>query len=174
MKQHPPGTEIDIFKQDPNDWQCQNMWNGCKKLRQLCTSSEADTLPEAEAHQRSRASQSAIPLLLEAATITSWTPSWLLGELGFFIGTSIAQVDLGMEALAVRAHAVVEALAVRAHASVEAGCGGRKKGPGCDWKGALRRGLRRKRGCVFLVFVQALFWGLTCPETTCLGFRCRT
>ena len=28
----PPGTEIDIFKQDPNDWRCQNMWNGCKKL----------------------------------------------------------------------------------------------------------------------------------------------
>ena len=28
-----PGTEIDIFKQDPNDWRCQNMWNGCKKLR---------------------------------------------------------------------------------------------------------------------------------------------
>ena len=39
MKQHPPGTEIDIFKQDPNDWRCQNMWNGCKKLRQLCISS---------------------------------------------------------------------------------------------------------------------------------------
>ena len=35
MKQYPPGTEIDIFKQDPNDWRCQNMWNGCKKLRQL-------------------------------------------------------------------------------------------------------------------------------------------
>ena len=39
MKQYPPGTEIDIFKQDPNDWRCQNMWNGCKKLRQLCVSS---------------------------------------------------------------------------------------------------------------------------------------
>ena len=39
MKQYPPGTEIDIFKQDPNDWQCQNMWNGCMKLRQLCISS---------------------------------------------------------------------------------------------------------------------------------------
>ena len=39
MKQYPPGTEIDIFKQDPNDWRCQNMWNGCKKLRQLCISS---------------------------------------------------------------------------------------------------------------------------------------
>ena len=25
MKQYPPGTEIDIFKQDPNDWRCQNM-----------------------------------------------------------------------------------------------------------------------------------------------------
>ena len=39
MKQYPPGTEIDIFKQGPNDWRCQNMWNGCKKLRQLCISS---------------------------------------------------------------------------------------------------------------------------------------
>ena len=39
MKQYPPGTEINIFKQDPNDWRCQNMWNGCKKLRQLCVSS---------------------------------------------------------------------------------------------------------------------------------------
>ena len=39
MKQYPPRTEIDIFKQDPNDWRCQNMWNGCKKLRQLCISS---------------------------------------------------------------------------------------------------------------------------------------
>ena len=39
MKQYPPGTDIDIFKQDPNDWRCQNMWNGCKKLRQLCISS---------------------------------------------------------------------------------------------------------------------------------------
>ena len=39
MKQYPPGTQIDIFKQDPNDWRCQNMWNGCKKLRQLCISS---------------------------------------------------------------------------------------------------------------------------------------
>ena len=39
MKQHPPRNEIDIFKQDPNDWRCQNMWNGCKKLRQLCISS---------------------------------------------------------------------------------------------------------------------------------------
>ena len=39
MKQYPPGTEIDIFKQDPNGWRCQNMWNGCKKLRQLCISS---------------------------------------------------------------------------------------------------------------------------------------
>ena len=39
MKQYPPGTEIDIFKQDPNDWRCQNMWNGCEKLRQLCISS---------------------------------------------------------------------------------------------------------------------------------------
>ena len=39
MKQYPPGTEIDIFKQDSNDWRCQNMWNGCKKLRQLCISS---------------------------------------------------------------------------------------------------------------------------------------
>ena len=29
MKQYPPGTEIDIFKQDPNDWRCQIMWNGC-------------------------------------------------------------------------------------------------------------------------------------------------
>ena len=35
MKQYPPGTEIDIFKQDPNDWRCQNMWNGCKKLKHL-------------------------------------------------------------------------------------------------------------------------------------------
>ena len=26
-------------KQDLNDWRCQNMWNGCKKLRQLCISS---------------------------------------------------------------------------------------------------------------------------------------
>ena len=34
-----PGTEIDVFKQHPNDWRCQNMWNGCKKLRQLCISS---------------------------------------------------------------------------------------------------------------------------------------
>ena len=25
MKQYPPETEIDIFKQDPNDWRCQNM-----------------------------------------------------------------------------------------------------------------------------------------------------
>ena len=33
MKQYPPGTEIDIFKQDPNDWRC--MWNGCKKF--ACT-----------------------------------------------------------------------------------------------------------------------------------------
>ena len=40
MKQYPLGTEIDIFKQDPNDWRCQNMWNGCKKLRQLCISSK--------------------------------------------------------------------------------------------------------------------------------------
>ena len=39
MKQYPPGTEIEIFKQDPNDWRCQNMWNGLKKLRQLCISS---------------------------------------------------------------------------------------------------------------------------------------
>ena len=39
MKQYPPETEIDIFKKDPNDWRCQNMWNGCKKLRQLCISS---------------------------------------------------------------------------------------------------------------------------------------
>ena len=39
MKQYPAGTEIDIFKQDPNDWRCQHMWNGCKKLRQLCISS---------------------------------------------------------------------------------------------------------------------------------------
>ena len=39
MKQYAAGTEIDIFKQDPNDWRCQNMWNGCKKLRQLCISS---------------------------------------------------------------------------------------------------------------------------------------
>ena len=39
MKQYPPGTEIDIFKQDPNHWRCQNMWNGCKKLGQLCISS---------------------------------------------------------------------------------------------------------------------------------------
>ena len=39
MKQYPPGTEVDVFKQDPNDWRCQNMWNGCKKLRQLCISS---------------------------------------------------------------------------------------------------------------------------------------
>ena len=38
-KQYAPGTEIDIFKQDPNDWRCQNMWSGCKKLRQLCISS---------------------------------------------------------------------------------------------------------------------------------------
>ena len=35
----PPKTEIDIFKQDPNDWRYQNMWNGCKKLRKLCISS---------------------------------------------------------------------------------------------------------------------------------------
>ena len=34
-----PKNEIDIFKQDPNDWRCQNMWNGFKKLRQLCISS---------------------------------------------------------------------------------------------------------------------------------------
>ena len=39
MKQYPPGTEIAIFKQDPNDWRCQNMWNGCKELRRLCISS---------------------------------------------------------------------------------------------------------------------------------------
>ena len=39
LKQYPPGTEIDLFKQDPNDWRCQNMWIGCKKLRQLCISS---------------------------------------------------------------------------------------------------------------------------------------
>ena len=39
LKQYPPGTEIDVFKQNPNDWRCQNMWNGCKKLRQLCISS---------------------------------------------------------------------------------------------------------------------------------------
>ena len=39
MRQYPPGTEIDLFKQDPNDWRCQNMWNGCKQLRQLCISS---------------------------------------------------------------------------------------------------------------------------------------
>ena len=39
MKQYPPGTDIDIFKQVPNDWRCQNMWNGCKKLRQLRISS---------------------------------------------------------------------------------------------------------------------------------------
>ena len=39
MKQYPPGTEVDIFKQDPNDWRCQNMWNDCKKLRHLCVSS---------------------------------------------------------------------------------------------------------------------------------------
>ena len=32
MKQHPPGTEIDVFTQDPNDWRCQNMWNGCEEL----------------------------------------------------------------------------------------------------------------------------------------------
>ena len=38
MKQH-PGAEIDIFRQDPNDRRCQDMWNGCKKLRQLCISS---------------------------------------------------------------------------------------------------------------------------------------
>ena len=30
---------VQKFKQDPNDWRCQNMWNGCKKLRQLCISS---------------------------------------------------------------------------------------------------------------------------------------
>ena len=39
MKQYPPGTASYIFKQDPNDWRCQNIWNGCKKLRQLCVSS---------------------------------------------------------------------------------------------------------------------------------------
>ena len=33
LKQSFPGTEIDVFKQVPNDWRCQNMWNGCKKLR---------------------------------------------------------------------------------------------------------------------------------------------
>ena len=31
MKQYPRGLS--------NDWQCQRMWNGCKKLRQLCISS---------------------------------------------------------------------------------------------------------------------------------------
>ena len=35
VKQYAPGTEIEIFRQDPNDWRCQKMWNGCKKLRQL-------------------------------------------------------------------------------------------------------------------------------------------
>ena len=39
MKQHPPGTAIDIFRQNPNDRRCQDMWNGCKKLRQFCISS---------------------------------------------------------------------------------------------------------------------------------------
>ena len=34
-----PWARVDIFKQDPNDWRCQNMWYGCKKLRQLCISS---------------------------------------------------------------------------------------------------------------------------------------
>ena len=32
-------TEINVFKQNPNDWRCQYMWDGCKKLRQLCISS---------------------------------------------------------------------------------------------------------------------------------------
>ena len=34
-----PWARVDIFKQDPSDWRCQNMWYGCKKLRQLCISS---------------------------------------------------------------------------------------------------------------------------------------
>ena len=53
MKQYPPGTEIDIFKQDPNDWRCQNMWNGCKKLRQLCISStQYDCMHRIRPHHR--------------------------------------------------------------------------------------------------------------------------
>ena len=39
MKQYTLGTEINIFRQDPNDWQFQRMWNACKKFRQLCISS---------------------------------------------------------------------------------------------------------------------------------------
>ena len=50
LKQYPPGTEINVFKQDSNDWRCQYMWNGCKKLRQLCISSTQYDACTAYAH----------------------------------------------------------------------------------------------------------------------------
>ena len=75
MKQYPPGTEIDIFKQDPNDWRCQNMWNGCKKLRQLCISSTQYDACAAYVHTMGINTPSTSPP--DDAIISFWQPDQL-------------------------------------------------------------------------------------------------
>ena len=39
IKQYPNGTEMDLNRQDPNDWRIQYISSGCRKLRQMCVSS---------------------------------------------------------------------------------------------------------------------------------------
>ena len=39
LKQYPPNTEINVFKQDPNDWQCQN------NMHHTCLSVHLRTMP---------------------------------------------------------------------------------------------------------------------------------
>ena len=75
MKQCPPGTEIDIFRQDPNDWRCQSMWNGCKKLRQLCISSTQYDACAAYVHATGINTRIAAPP--DNACIALWQPDQL-------------------------------------------------------------------------------------------------
>ena len=75
LKQYISATEIDVFKQNPKDWRCQYMWNGCKKLRQLCISSAQYGACTAYAH----ATDINMPINSppDDATIAIWQPDQL-------------------------------------------------------------------------------------------------
>ena len=74
-RNRPPGTEVDVFKQDPNDWRCQNMWNGCKKLRQLCI--ELTQYDACTAYARTIGINMPINSPPDDAIIASWQPDQL-------------------------------------------------------------------------------------------------
>ena len=77
VKQYSPGTEIDVFKQDPDDWRCQNMWNGCKKLRQLCISSTQYDACTAYVHTIGRKNAHYGTSPPDDAIISFWQPDQL-------------------------------------------------------------------------------------------------